>query len=70
VIVDLVEDDRQRETSIHQRLERNWLASLHIPFSTLVHNARVSNLFVFLAAKLTFHDYSRILFVDCFNFVD
>ncbi|XP_034250216.1 coiled-coil and C2 domain-containing protein 2A [Thrips palmi] len=45
VIVDLVEDDRQRETSIHQRLERNWLASLHIPFSTLVHNARIEGTF-------------------------
>ncbi|KAK3909758.1 Coiled-coil and C2 domain-containing protein 2A [Frankliniella fusca] len=45
VIVDLVDDDRQRETSIHQRLERNWLASLNIPFSTLVHNARIEGTF-------------------------
>ncbi|XP_026280089.1 coiled-coil and C2 domain-containing protein 2A [Frankliniella occidentalis] len=45
VIVDLVDDDRQRETSIHQRLERNWLASLHIPFTTLVHNARIEGTF-------------------------
>lgn len=58
MIVDLVEDDRQRDTSIHQRLERNWLASLHIPFSTLVHNARVSNLFLsMLLGK--FHDSMR-----------
>jgi len=40
-IVDLLEDDRMRETNIHQRLERNWLGSLHIPFSTLYFNSKV-----------------------------
>lgn len=41
-IVDLLEDDRQRETNIHQRLQRQWLGSLQIPFSSLCSNARVN----------------------------
>jgi hypothetical protein len=41
IIVDLLEDDRMRETNIHQRLERNWLGSLQIPFSTLYFNSKV-----------------------------
>jgi hypothetical protein len=41
IVVDLLEDDRMRETNIHQRLERNWLGSLQIPFSTLYFNTRV-----------------------------
>jgi len=40
-VVDLLEDDRMRETNIHQRLERNWLGSLQIPFSTLYFNSKV-----------------------------
>nr|CAD7446120.1 unnamed protein product [Timema bartmani] len=42
IMVDLVEDDRMRETNIHHRLERNWLGSLHIPFSTLYFNSSVN----------------------------
>jgi hypothetical protein len=41
IVVDLLEDDRMRETNIHQRLERNWLGSLHVPFSTLYFNSKV-----------------------------
>lgn len=40
-VVDLLEDDRQRDTNIHHRLQRHWLGSLQIPFSSLCTNPRV-----------------------------
>lgn len=42
IIVDILEDERMRDTTIHQRIERNWLGSLRIPFSTLYFNHQVS----------------------------
>ncbi|GLH06303.1 Coiled-coil and C2 domain-containing protein 2A [Gryllus bimaculatus] len=45
IVVDLLEDDRMRDTNIHQRLERHWLGSLSIPFITLYHNARIEGTF-------------------------
>lgn len=50
-VVDLLEDDRQRETNIHQRLQRQWLGSLQIPFSSLCSNARV-NIFLFVSEHI------------------
>ncbi|XP_046670021.1 coiled-coil and C2 domain-containing protein 2A isoform X2 [Homalodisca vitripennis] len=44
-VVDLLEDDRQRETNIHQRLQRQWLGSLQIPFSSLCSNSRIEGTF-------------------------
>uniref|UniRef100_A0A8D8ZRV5 Coiled-coil and C2 domain-containing protein 2A n=1 Tax=Cacopsylla melanoneura TaxID=428564 RepID=A0A8D8ZRV5_9HEMI len=41
VIVDLIQDEAERETNVHQRLERNWLGSLSIPFSTLYFNSKI-----------------------------
>ncbi|RZF33116.1 hypothetical protein LSTR_LSTR011826 [Laodelphax striatellus] len=35
-VIDLLEDDRQRTTNIHQRMERHWLGSLAIPFASLL----------------------------------
>ncbi|RZF35906.1 hypothetical protein LSTR_LSTR015396 [Laodelphax striatellus] len=40
-VIDLLEDDRQRTTNIHQRMERHWLGSLAIPFASLYANSRV-----------------------------
>uniref|UniRef100_A0A8D8YV16 Coiled-coil and C2 domain-containing protein 2A n=1 Tax=Cacopsylla melanoneura TaxID=428564 RepID=A0A8D8YV16_9HEMI len=41
VVVDLIQDEAERETNVHQRLERNWLGSLSIPFSTLYFNSKI-----------------------------
>lgn len=42
VAIDLLEDDRRRDTDIHQRLEKRWLGTISIPFSTLYSTGRVS----------------------------
>ena len=36
-----LQDDRQQSTNIHQRLERHWLGSVEIPFSTIYFNNKV-----------------------------
>lgn len=36
VIVDILEDNRQRPTTIHHRIEKRWLGSFTLPFSTLI----------------------------------
>ena len=41
VIVDLLMDERHRETNIHQRIEKRWLGSIEIPFSTVYFNTMV-----------------------------
>lgn len=38
----LYQDDRQLSTNIHQRLERHWLGSIEIPFSTIYFNSKVN----------------------------
>ncbi|KAH7975656.1 hypothetical protein HPB52_004041 [Rhipicephalus sanguineus] len=45
VVLDLLEDDRERHSTVHQRLERRWLGSLKIPFSTLYINAKIEGTF-------------------------
>ncbi|XP_014273915.1 coiled-coil and C2 domain-containing protein 2A [Halyomorpha halys] len=44
-LVDIIDDDRLRETNIHQRLEKHWLASLRIPFAALYSNTRIEGTF-------------------------
>ena len=45
IIVDILADDRLRDTNIHQRLERRWLGSFQIPFSTIYINSRIEGKF-------------------------
>ncbi|XP_076029366.1 coiled-coil and C2 domain containing 2A [Oratosquilla oratoria] len=45
VIHDLLEDERLRETTIHHRIEKRWLGSLKIPFSTLYLNNKIEGTF-------------------------
>ena len=45
VVVDILEDEQQRATNIHQRLERHWLGSIELPFSTVYFNTKVDGTF-------------------------
>eukprot|EP00112_Aurelia_sp_Birch-Aquarium-sp1_P013608 Seg2891.1 transcript_id=Seg2891.1/GoldUCD/mRNA.D3Y31 product="Coiled-coil and C2 domain-containing protein 2A" protein_id=Seg2891.1/GoldUCD/D3Y31 len=44
VIVDMLQDERQRGTNIHQRVEKFWLGGVEIPFSTVYFNSKVKGL--------------------------
>lgn len=45
VVFNILQDDRQLSTNIHQRLERHWLGSIEIPFSTIYFNNKVEGTF-------------------------
>ncbi|XP_059159082.1 coiled-coil and C2 domain-containing protein 2A-like isoform X2 [Physella acuta] len=45
VTVDVLEDNRQRETNVHQRIEKKWLGSIKIPFSTVYFNNKIDGTF-------------------------
>lgn len=45
VVIDILEDERDRDSHVHQRIEKRWLGSLQIPFSTLYLNTRIEGTF-------------------------
>ena len=45
VTTDLVEDEADKDSKIHRRVEKKWLGSLSIPFSSLYKNTRIEGTF-------------------------
>ncbi|CAI8044918.1 Coiled-coil and C2 domain-containing protein 2A [Geodia barretti] len=52
ITIDLLQDDRERGTNIHQRREKRWLGSFTLPFSTLHARTRIEGTFVLEVPKL------------------
>ncbi|XP_014781199.1 coiled-coil and C2 domain-containing protein 2A isoform X1 [Octopus bimaculoides] len=41
VHVNILQDDTKQDTEIHQRVEKKWLGTLKIPFSTIYYNGKI-----------------------------
>ena len=45
IIVDVLEDERDRESTIHKRIQRNWLGTLTVPFATVYFKSKIHGTF-------------------------
>ncbi|XP_057380224.1 coiled-coil and C2 domain-containing protein 2A-like [Daphnia carinata] len=45
VVVDILDDDRQRDVSVHQRYERHWLGGFKIPFQVVYKWSKIDGTF-------------------------